>query len=164
MKEIWKEIKGYEGYEVSNTGKVRGKNVNELKPRSNGNYYFITLSNNGDKRNFYIHRLVAIAFLPNPDCLPQVNHKDENTYNNSVDNLEWCTNQYNQHYSKTYLKGAEASKKKVLQYDMNNNLIKEWNSQSEAARALNIRQNKISDVCCGVNRSYKGYIWRFKVD
>ena len=104
MNEIWKDIVGYEGlYQVSNLGNV--KRINFFKkerfviPCSNGSgYLYVSLSKNNKRKNFYIHRLVATAFIENHDNLPVINHKDENRSNNSVDNLEWCTQKYNCNY------------------------------------------------------------------
>ena len=105
MIEEWRPIEGYEGlYEVSNLGRVRsldrfyyrlhkGKVLSPTKDRYG--YLTVTLNCNGKSKTIKIHRLVAQAFLPNPDNLPQVNHKDEDKTNNNVDNLEWCTAKYN---------------------------------------------------------------------
>lgn len=105
MKEIWKDIKGYENkYQISNLGRVkaldyrRTKKEKILDSRNNKGYKAIALWNNGKRRVFLIHRLVANAFIPNPNKFPQINHKDENKLNNSVDNLEWCTQFYNNIY------------------------------------------------------------------
>lgn len=104
--EIWKDIKGYEGlYQVSNKGRVKSLNYRRIgkegilkgRPDKDG-YLRIGLYKNKKQKPFYIHRLVAIAFLPNPNNLPQVNHKDENKENNHVENLEWCTSEYNNNY------------------------------------------------------------------
>ena len=113
--EIWRDIKGFEGiYQVSNRGNIRSLDrisVNSygmprklkghiMKPYLNVyGYLDIGLSNCGAGNIFKVHRLVAEAFIPNPDNLPQVNHKDENKTNNNVENLEWCTNRYNVKYS-----------------------------------------------------------------
>ena len=108
--EEWRDVKGYEGlYQVSNKGRVkslnridsRGNKVNEkiLRPGKRNNYLFVNLYKNGKRKLYDIHRLVAQAFLPNPDNLPVVNHKDENKLNNNVENLEWCTQAYNVNYS-----------------------------------------------------------------
>ena len=111
--EIWKDIKGYEHlYQVSNLGRVKSlpkysnskgylelRKEKVLKPYKTGrkrNYLTVRFL---DGKAYKVHRLVAEAFIPNPDNLPQVNHKDENPSNNNVDNLEWCTNAYNVKYS-----------------------------------------------------------------
>lgn len=118
MEEIWKDIEGYEGlYQVSNLGRVRsldrvvqqlnrwGKYQSRfyrgcvLNPGvTHDNYQSVSLTRQGKSASYSVHRLVAQAFIPNPDSLPQVNHKDENPSNNCVDNLEWCTAKYNSNY------------------------------------------------------------------
>lgn len=101
MMEEWRAVPGYEGlYEVSNMGNVRNVRRNTLLrlPKTNNGYIRIVLSKNGIKTGFQVHRIVAQAFLPNPDNLPQVNHKDEVKSNNCVDNLEWCSAKYNSNY------------------------------------------------------------------
>ena len=111
MIEEWKDLEGYEGiYQISNMGVVRSVDRvvyarrkytlkgKVLKQASNGNYNFVCLEVNGTKKNLYIHRAVAEHFVPNPENLSQVNHKDENKLNNRADNLEWCTPKYNANY------------------------------------------------------------------
>ena len=124
MKEEWKPIKGYEGlYEVSNLGRVRTlehmekfgnkKRVRKGRIKSTcmrNNYVCVQLSKNGINKSINMHRLVAMMFIPNPDNLPQVNHKDQDTTNNCIDNLEWCTTKYNIHY-------ADADKKRRASMD-----------------------------------------------
>ena len=104
--EIWKDIKGYEGlYQVSNKGRVKSLNYRRTgkekilssSPNSYG-YLIVGLCKNGKQKPFYIHRLVAEAFLTNPNNLLEVNHKDENKENNHVENLEWCDRKYNNNY------------------------------------------------------------------
>lgn len=105
-KEIWKPVVGYEGlYEVSNLGRVRSLNYNgtgtkgTLSEATNKcGYKYLVLCNNGKRKHHLVHRLVAGAFLINPNNLPQVNHKDEHKDNNCIDNLEWCDNKYNNNY------------------------------------------------------------------
>lgn len=101
MKEIWKDIKGYEGlYQVSNLGRIKSVRKKIIKSPSlaGRGYYRLTLCNNGKNKSFYIHRLVAQAFISNPNNLSQVNHKDENKLNNCVDNLEWTDCKSNINY------------------------------------------------------------------
>ena len=105
--EEWKDIKGYEGiYQISNKGRVKSLGNNKtkkekiLRPRKINGYFSVRLCKKGEKpKEFNIHRLVAEHFIPNPDNLPVVNHKDENKLNNNVENLEWCTVAYNVNYS-----------------------------------------------------------------
>ncbi len=97
---IWKEIQEYPNYSVSNTGLIRNNNTNKILKQTinKTGYYFLAVAPNGrhgKTKCFRVHREVAKAFIPNPDNLPQVNHKDGNKLNNCVDNLEWCTNSYN---------------------------------------------------------------------
>lgn len=108
--EIWKDISGYEGlYQVSNLGNVKrlericndGRIVKEKTMKTtiaNNNYKMVIFEINSVRKGFLVHRLVAQAFIPNPDNLPQINHKDENKLNNCVDNLEWCSAKYNNNY------------------------------------------------------------------
>ncbi len=190
MNEIWKDIKGYEGlYQVSNLGKVKrlsrimidslGRKINIsekiLKPSfttKNNGYYLVKLTKNKKSKMYLLHVLVAKNFIPNPLGLPQVNHKDENKLNNSLNNLEWCTVKYNNNYgtkrerlSKNHsLAGTEKTMKKVMQFDKNLNLLNEFNSLSEAAKVTNTCINSIS-MCCN-NKKYRKYannfIWKFK--
>ena len=105
MAEVWKDVVGYEGlYQVSNLGRLKSA----PRPRTKGGllkpqydrkgYLTFGLCKNGKSKMAKIHRLVAEAFIPNPGKLPEVNHKDEQKDNNCVENLEWCTTQYNSNY------------------------------------------------------------------
>jgi hypothetical protein len=102
MQPFWKDIEGYEGlYQVSQAGFIKSVPRNMVLTRKRrGNYLSIALHKDGVKRNHLIHRLVATAFLDNPKGYPEVNHKDEDKYNNELSNLEWCSKSYNQRYSK----------------------------------------------------------------
>ena len=134
MEEIWKDIEGYEGlYQVSNMGRVKsvermkwsGKCYYKaperiLKPRKNGGGYLVVmLSKNGKVKTCRVHRLVATAFIPNPNNLPQINHIDENKGNNHMENLEWCDSKYNNNYGthnkrvSEKLRGRKQSKESV---------------------------------------------------
>lgn len=101
MKEIWKPISGYENlYKISNLGNVISlRNNRFLKHHMIKGYLFVQLSKDGKSRNYLVHRLVAGAFIDNPNNLPEINHKDENPLNNVVFNLEWCTHKYNMNYN-----------------------------------------------------------------
>jgi len=103
--ELWKDIVGYEGYyQVSNYGRVKSLRKNKiLNQRNRSLYLAVSICFNGVNKSYNVHRLVAIAFLPNINSLPQVNHKDENKKNNHVSNLEWCSAKYNNRYSKALL-------------------------------------------------------------
>jgi len=167
MQEIWKDIKDYEGiYQVSNLGNIKSfykAKENIKKPTlSNKGYLRVALSKNKKSKKFAIHRLVAKTFLPNPNNYLDVNHKDGNKLNNCVDNLEWCSRSYNiSHAWRNKL--TKGGSKKLLQYDLNNNLIGEFISASEASRILHINVGDISS-CCNHSHKHKtagGFIWRY---
>ena len=131
MTEIWKNIEGYEGkYQVSNLGRVKSIIGQEkvLHPKKHRNGHLqIGLHKDKKRKTMYIHRLVAQAFIPNPDNLPCVNHKDENPNNNNVDNLEWCTQKYNCNYCTRVDRIMETKKqqyKKIYKYSFNEYSIK----------------------------------------
>ena len=131
MTEIWKNIEGYEGkYQVSNFGQVKSMIGQEkvLHPKKHRTGHLqIGLHKDKKRKTMYIHRLVAQAFIPNPDNLPCVNHKDENPNNNNVDNLEWCTQKYNCNYGTRVDRIMETKKqqyKKIYKYSFNEYSIK----------------------------------------
>lgn len=105
-KEYWRPVVGYDGlYMVSNLGRVKSLNYMHTGKehllrllKNGGGYLQVDLWNCGKMKRYSVHRLVAMAFIPNPDNLPQVNHKDEDKLNNCVDNLEWCDGKYNSNY------------------------------------------------------------------
>lgn len=98
VKEIWKDVVGYEGiYKISNYGRIK-KGNKIFKTEKYKNYFIVKLTKNGVRKRTGVHRLVAQAFIPNPNNLPEINHKDENPSNNCVDNLEWCDRKYNMNY------------------------------------------------------------------
>ena len=166
--EEWCPIKEYEGlYEVSDWGNVRSikRNNKILRPRNVGGYLQLVLYKNGLKTPKYIHRLVAEAFIPNPDNLPQVNHIDEDTTNNALCNIEWCTADYNTNYgnrnnkvSKKLFNGKLS--KPAYQYTLNGELVKIWPSVSEAARN-GFNHTSISRCCNGKIKNYKNYKWSY---
>lgn len=176
MNEVWRYIVGYENiYMISNLGNVksvgrivkRGTNfkpVNEryLKLGNNKGYMTVALSKEGKVRYFQVHRLVAQAFIPNPDNLPCVNHKDENKSNNCVDNLEWCTKSYNNSYNGARVKAAISKRKPVLQFELDGTFIREWSHAREAAETLSLDKRSIYDCCKGHRKTFGGFIWKRK--
>lgn len=169
---IWKDIKGYEGlYQINNYGEVKSlynyRGVgNLLKQRIKKGYYTIGLRKNNLRKWYYVHRLVAQAFIPNSNNLPQINHKDENKLNNCVDNLEWCSASYNNSYGNRLEKVSRSNKlkKKVLQFDINGNMLQEYNSIAEASKITNVDRKGISN-CINKKNNRKtagGYIWKLK--
>ena len=125
--EEWRDIEGYEGlYQISNLGRVKSfpnckrKTTRILKPGNNctgRGYLFIFLFKNKQKKRFYVHRLVAQAFIPNPNNLPMINHKDENPLNNNLNNLEWCDYKYNGNYGTVKERIGQASRKRIKYRD-----------------------------------------------
>ena len=171
IKEIWKDIPEYEGlYQVSNFGRVkslkRGKE-NILKHiKTKDGYFFINLYQNGKQKNFKVHQLVARMFIPNPYNLPIINHKDENKQNNHVSNLEWCTIHYNNCYGTRNKRISIAHKgkrnKPILQFSLEGEFIREWDSAKSVNIKLNINSGHISECCKGKLKTCSGFIWKYK--
>lgn len=156
-------------YLIYSDGRIFSKKSNRfLKPTLNkkNGYLYVSLGRKLPKK--YVHRLVAECFISNPNNLPQVNHKDENKQNNNVNNLEWCTQNYNLCYG-TAIERAKTKKlnnsptaKAVLQFDKNNNLISEYCSMQEAARKTKIDRSSISKASRGIAKSAGGFVWKIK--
>lgn len=185
MKEIWKKIKYSDEYEVSNMGRFRHLYINRydintkkikkiqhityINPQTDGEYLVVRIYNGRENYKILkVHRLIAETFLDktnfkyineddrlkyinNLDKLC-VNHKDENKANNNVNNLEWCTHKYNIRYSKA---------KKVKQYDLEGNFIKQWDSIKDASLNLKINSSNICCCCKGIYKTCGNYIWRY---
>lgn len=181
--EVWKEIKDYPGYEVSNLGRVRSKRechrnlifdgyrLLKLQKTYKG-YYKAFLYNENGRKGIFVHRLVMNAFVPNPDNLPMINHRDECKTNNTIiideqgnvidGNLEWCDNSYNMRYNGCSEKRAQKTMVKVDQYSLEGEYIKTYNSIREAAKDNKIiNPSQISGVCFGKYKTAGGYIWKF---
>ena len=162
MTENWKDIVGYEGlYQVSDKGSVKSIGYGKERILSPGKlqngYLRVNLCKNGEKKNLLVHRLVAQAFIPNPDNLPEVNHKDEDKENNSVQNLEWCDGKYNINYGTR----NQRVSKPILQYTKSGKLVREWKSIMDVQRNLGYSNGSISSCCTGRRKSANGFIWRF---
>lgn len=174
--ETWRSIPNYEGiYEISNLGNI--KSIDRYEIQSNGikrfrkgrilklsldkyGYNRVELNKNSISKLCLIHRLVAETFIPNPLNLPQVNHKDEDKTNNQVDNLEWCTRDYNNAFGTRTKRISKKLSKKVYQYDLNLNFLKEWPSTKECDNYGFISKH-ISACCIGKRKTHKGYIWSY---
>ena len=178
--EVWKPVVGYENYyEVSNKGNVRSVNrivtCNKgttlikgvlLKQYIKGDYRYVYLQKEGHRFFTGVARLVASAFLPNPEKLPEVNHKDEDKSNNSVENLEWCSRIYNIRYGTAIKRKINKATNgirsvKVLQFSKDGIFIKEWPSMGEIKRSKGYNQGAISSCCSGKCKSCYGYVWRY---
>lgn len=179
--EEWRNIEGYDGlYQVSNEGRVRslgryiksrgdGKSWRDgrvLKSRKDKDGYLVVCLYNFNGAKFKkIHRLVAIAFIPNPNNLPQVNHKDECKINNYVENLEWCEGIYNLNYGtrnvriSSTLQNREDYSQKVYQYTLNGELVGVYPSASEAARVLGTSSTSIRACIKGKKFDYRTNKW-----
>lgn len=181
--EQWKPIKGLEGYyEVSNQGRIRSldrvllgcygsvqhKKGQLMKPINMPNGYLAQGFNyNGKHRQYYIHRLVAQAFIPNPNNLPEVNHKDEDKANNVVDNLEWCDRIYNIRYGKARAKIAQARRdgavRPVVQKDLMGTTLAVYRNSGVAMQSTGIDQSAILKVCLKRDKfvTAGSFIWEF---
>lgn len=154
MNEEWKIIDGFERYQVSNLGRVKSYAQNKsgrfltLSTDHKGYKVVSLYDNNGNRKTIKVHRLVATAFLFNPNNLPEVNHKDENKTNNCVNNLEWCTCEYNILYGTKIERTAESNRccittsKKVYSIDSNGN-VEHFDSIGEASRVTGLAHNNI---------------------
>ena len=186
MEEQWKtavydgEI--YEGlYKVSNLGRILSLDYNHtgkpglMNPTNVKGYSRVKLCKNGEYKKCYVHRLVAETFLENPENLPQVNHKDENKTNNfvflnedcSVDkeksNLEWKSPKDNINHGTRNERVAKALSKRVLQFTLDGEFVREWESTRECGRN-GFNQGNVASCCNGKKPQYKGFIWKYKED
>lgn len=155
MKEL-RDIPGYEGkYAVTEDGQVWSYQSKKFMKIANGNngYQQVYLSVNKQHKNMYLHRLVALAWIPNPDNLPEVNHKDENKANCAASNLEWCDRRYNLKYSNL----CPRPKRAVYCIELD----KEFDSIKGAATALNLHYANVAYCCRGTLKSTGGYHFRF---
>jgi len=175
--EIWKDVPGYEGlYQISTFGRVKSlprikrtkawqiTSERILKPRVSGKEYLsvVLFDKKHEKKQWKVHRLVAIAFLPNPEELLEVNHKDENKGNNRADNLEWCTRSYNVKYGKRIEKQSKRLQKRVIMCGDDGDAILEFESIKSAAQYIGVDPTQISRASNPGNKKTKagGYLWR----
>ena len=171
-----KEIPGYDGYYAdSETGDIYGKTGVKLTDILKSGYYYVRINGHPMKK----HRLIALTFILNPDNLPEVNHKDNDTSHNWADNLEWCTRAYNvqQQFKTGNLTSehmadiaklsnggkinAKLHGKHICQYTLDNELIAKYDSIKLASRETGITASGISRCRKGEYTQYKNYIWRY---
>lgn len=179
MQEIWKDVPGFEdSYQISNLGGFRSKDRyarvcgggkrlirgQKLKTiRCTNGYQEVVCSREKKRKVFLLHRLVAMVFIPNPNNLPEVNHRDENIKNCRADNLEWCTSKYNANYG-TRTKRCLANnpqKQEVLQFDKYGKYLRKWDSINDAARHVGVDGSAITRVCKGKQHMSMGFVWRY---
>ena len=174
-KEYWKPVVGYEGhYQVSNWGRVKSIKFGKgriLKPGTNKDGYLqVDLCKNNKSKTFRVNRLVAEAFLEIPEELRhlegtrylQVNHKDENKQNNVVTNLEWCDVKYNNEYNNGQKRRAIKRLKPIIQYTLDGELVREWESAKQAEKEGGFSSAHICDVLKGKRKTHKGFKWSYK--
>lgn len=190
---MWKKIKDFENYEVSTDGEVRSLNYARsgkcriMKPQPNGNGYLgVGLSKNNKSHTKTIHRLVAEAFIPNPDNLRDVDHINGDRTDNRVENLRWCSHKDNQGYDlcRQRMSEAHTGKKlseqhrdniskankgkpkphfevKIDQYTLDDVFVRTWKSTMEIERVLGFKHNNISSACNGKLKTAYGSKWRY---
>lgn len=163
MNEIWKSID--DRYSVSNLGRVKSNYANKeriLKPYKNRRgYLMVDLRYQNTRKTMQVHRLVAIAFIPNPDNLPEVNHKDEDKTNNRVENLEWCTTEYNCNYGTRNVRKGINCRKSICSVDEDGNVV-HYMSRAEASNVTGINDTSISKALSdkfSMNKTAGGMLW-----
>lgn len=162
MQEIWRDIEGYENlYQVSNLGRVKSLKYGKeriMKERICTNGYLNTcLCKDGKAKYYLTHRLVAKAFIPNPDNLPEINHIDEDITNNNAENLEWCDRKYNNNFGSHNKRMAESKSKKVLCVETG----KIYSSLLQVERELGYKHQGIIYACKGKYKQAYGFHWRY---
>lgn len=175
MEEKWRSVVGYEGqYEVSNYGNIRSvdravdkgrylssrKGIPLKQHTHRKGYKEVHLCKNGKEKIFKVHRLVAFAFIPNPDNLPQINHKDENPANNSVGNLEWCDGSYNINYGGRNKRISEKVGFSINQFTTDGVFVRKFSSVRQAANETGIKYPSILETARGGRcKSAGGFLW-----
>ena len=156
-----KDIINFENYQISDDGRVWSKKSNKwLKPIDANGYKKVSLYKNGKLYQRLIHRLVAEAFIPNPNACEEINHINEDKSDNRVENLEWCTSSYNINYGTRVERQINSISKKVFQYSIDNVLLNTYKSCTEAERENpSFNHRGISYACIGKLKTYKGFKW-----
>ena len=165
MKEIWKDIKDYEGlYQVSNLGRVKRITTGRvLKPLKHANgYIMVKLSKNSIVYTKTVHRLVAEAFIPNPEHKSEINHIDENKTNNNVSNLEWMTRKENINHGTRTERMAKTQSIPIIGTNVKTGESKEFYGARECARQLGLTHGNITSVLKGRYKQTGGYTFKYK--
>ncbi len=167
-----------DGYSVSTNGVVTDSSGAVLKQYKEQNGYMrVWIKQDGKRKKFSVHRLVAMSFIPNPENKPCVNHKDGNKENNCVTNLEWCTHSENElhsyrklgkktsteHLQRMIDAHTKAVSTPIIQRDLHGNLMNTFSSMSEASKATGISQGNISQCCNKKRNKAGGYKWSFAI-
>lgn len=176
--EKWRDIIGFNGlYQVSTMGRVRSLDRVELQKngikrkrkgrimvlsRKRTGYLSAHLSKDCKTFDLNVHRLVAMAFIPNPKNLPCINHKDGNRENNEVDNLEWCTYLYNNTYDNARVRAALARKRVIQRFTLDGELIAEYRTVNYAASQLGFPHSRLHAIMQKGGGIYRGCFWKFK--
>lgn len=157
--ELWIEHPDIDKLEVSSFGRVRSVKGHYYKSnRINGGYLQVYFSINGKQINKLVHRLVAETFIPNPNNMPEVNHKDGNRSNNNAINLEWCSKSYNQKYRNKFgISSTEVLGHPLFAIDLKTLEVSRFRSQREAGRALGVSSGNINEVIKGKLNQTHGY-------
>lgn len=170
--EIWKDIENYEGkYQVSSLGRV--KSLDYLRTgeerilrqyKQKGGYLFVILCKNNKVKKFLVHRLVALAFIDNPDCKEEIDHINTISDDNRACNLRWTTHKENSNNVLTIAKryGANScNARKVLQFTKEGVFVKEWNCMMDVQRELRFSISHISNCCLGKRKTCGGFVWKY---
>lgn len=165
MFELWRNISGYPGYQVSSLGRVKSTKMKapkilKQKQTTNG-YLSVCLCNHNIKKDVFVHRLVAAAFIPNPCGKLTVNHLNEDKADNRSVNLSWATHKENIEYGSGLERRAQTRSKPVAQFTRDGTLLATYYGQSEASRQTGISQTLIGKCARGKRNHTHGYVWRF---
>lgn len=163
LNEVWRPVSGYENlYQVSSLGRVRScKSGRILKLReTNKGYFRAHLSKDGHAKDYSIHKLVATAFLPNPSCLNQVNHIDENKANNHVSNLQWCSCRQNINHGTCIERTHQKQRKKVVCVETG----EIYSSVTDVWKKHGYPISFIASVCRGEKKTAYGFHWKYQED
>ena len=163
--EKWKIINNFSNYEISTEGRVRNLKTQYIlkgRPSKNG-YLQVSIKSDIDSnvKNQYIHRLVAIHFIENPDNKKEVNHIDGNKLNNTLENLEWCTSSENQKHRQNILGKRKTSQRRIGKFSKDGELLEEFDSIISAAQSFNKSRVNIDNALQKKQKTAYGYVWEY---